>query len=130
MKVTRLRMDVYKDKEAEINKRLEQISPEYSISNLRLQPNGKFAFDLKCSFAPDDVDQIKKVFQNVLAEFKEDVQKVQTKVYLSPKAHQKLKRLAYSMKTSQSEIVEHCIMRWENTGKRKSVSRKRRSGTA
>jgi hypothetical protein len=117
---TKLNPTAYKDKESEINRRLAQLSPDYSISNLRLQPNGKFAFDLRCAFAPQDLDEIKKVFQSVLAGFERNGQKIQTKVYLSPKAHQKLKRLAYSRKTSQSAIVEQCIMANLQTKSRKS----------
>jgi hypothetical protein len=118
MKKTNLHLKSFREKEAEINKRLAWLSPNYSISRLRLQPNGKFAFDLKCAFAPEDLDEVKKVFQRVLAGFKEDERKEQTKIYLSPKAKRKLKELAHAHGATQSAIVERCIMELAENSKK------------
>ncbi len=120
MKRANLHLNACKEKEAEINRKLARLSPDYSISRLRLQPNGKFAFDLKCAFAPEDLDEVRKVFQGVLAGFKEGERKEQTKVYLSPKARQKLKELAHVQGATQSAIVERCILELaKNTAKEK-----------
>lgn len=102
-------MNKIKELEEAINKGLKEIHPDYSIANLSLTKDGKYQFDLKISFDPAHKDQIKKVFQKVLGGFREEVEKVQTKIYLPKNVHQKLKEIAYAQGRSHSEILSECI---------------------
>ena len=100
-----------KNLENTINNRLQKISPSYGISNLTLTPEGQYIFDLRVTFDPSHLNQVKKVFQTILGGFETEgkEEKIQTKVYLPRKVHQKLKKLASQQGRSHSEIIEECI---------------------
>jgi len=106
-----------KNLEDTINKRLQEISPSYGISNLTLTPEGKYEFDLRVTFDPSHLNQVKKVFQTILGGFETQgkEEKIQTKVYLPRNVHEKLKQIAFQQGRSHSEIIEECISQLVNS---------------
>ena len=53
-------------KENEINARLKQIDPRYSIANLKLALEGQYDFDIGRAFSRKDSIAVEKVFREVL----------------------------------------------------------------